>query len=103
MPRDLWRFEVDLRKVADLTGDALAHNGINSLAPSRRQWPRTQPIGERAWQDGFAASLAPSAARDGGQVLAVFRAEPGAAPGVKPIRPAKRVKELPALPAGLRT
>jgi RES domain-containing protein len=103
LPRDLWRFEVDLKKVADLTGDSLARKGINSLAPTRRQWPRTQPIGESAWQDGFAALLAPSAARDGGQVLAVFRTEPGALPGIKPVRPHRRVKELPALPVGLRT
>ena len=104
MPRDLWRFDVDLKNVADVaTGNALARRGIRSLAPSRRQWPRTQPIGEEAWLNGFAALLAPSAAHAEGRVLAVFRTEPGAVKGVQPIRPAKRVRDLPALPTGLRT
>jgi len=103
MPRDLWRFEVDLANVADMTTGALKRRGITALTPSRRQWPRTQPIGEEAWLNRFAALLAPSAAHEGGQVLAVFRTEPGAVAGIKPVRPAKRVKELPALPTGLRT
>ncbi len=104
MPRDLWRFDVDLANVADLTaGNALAKRGIRSLAPSRRQWPRTQLIGEEAWLSGFMALLAPSAAHADGRVLAVFRTQPGAVSGVKAIRPPKKVKDLPALPAGLRT
>ena len=104
MPRDLWRFEVDLANVADLsTPDDLARHAIRSLNPSRRQWARTQPVGEEAWRQGFAALIAPSAARADGRVLAVFRTEPGKMQGIKPIRPAKRVDELPALPTGLRT
>ena len=104
MPRDLWRFDVSLENVADLTTDGiLAKRGIKTLSPSRRQWSRTQPIGEESWRAGFSALIAPSAAHVGGQVLAVFRVAPGAIAGVKPIKPAKRVKELPALPTGLRT
>jgi RES domain-containing protein len=104
MPRDLWRFSVDLANVADLTSSGvLARRRIASLAPTRRQWPRTQPIGEQLWRDGFAALVAPSAAHVGGRVLAVFRAEPTAMAGITPIRPPKRVAELPALPTGLRT
>jgi RES domain-containing protein len=104
MPRDLWRFHVDLDRVADLTAPGeLAKRGVRNLSPSRRQWSRTQPIGERAWRQGFAALLAPSAARADGLVLVVFRTEPGSIAGVRPIKPAKRVSDLPALPTGLRT
>ena len=104
MPRDLWRFDVDLGKVADLTAPGeLAKRGLRSLSPSRRQWSRTQPIGEQAWRQGFAGVLAPSAARADGRVLVIFRTEPGPIAGVKPIKPAKRVSDLPALPTGLRT
>jgi RES domain-containing protein len=104
MPRDLWRFDVDLARVADLTAPGeLGKRGLRSLSPSRRQWSRTQPIGEEAWRQGFAALLAPSAARTDGLVLVAFRTEPGPIRGVKPIKPPKRVSDLPALPAGLRT
>jgi hypothetical protein len=85
------------------------------LDPTRRQWPKTQPIGESLWRDGARGVLAPSAAREGGRVLAIFRpaataATAGAAgaatteiQGVKPIPPPRRFTRLPALPPGLRT
>ena len=104
LPRDMWRVEVDLADVADLTADGvLAADGIESLSPTRRQWPQTQAVGERLWGDGAAALLAPSAAHSGGRVLAVFRTSPGPVEGLKPVRPARRFSELPALPTGLRT
>ena len=104
MPRDLWRFDVDLERVADLTAPGeLMKRGVRNLTPSRRQWSKTQPIGERAWRQGFGALLAPSAARADGKVLVLFRDQPGAIKGVTPIKPAKNVTELPALPGGLRT
>jgi RES domain-containing protein len=104
LPRDLWRFEVDLPDVADLTVDgALAAHGIPALTPTRRQWPQTQNIGEAYWHAGRAALLAPSAAHAGGRVLAIFRTGPGPVAGARVIRPAKRYSELPALPTGLRT
>lgn len=104
LPRDLWKFEVDLANVADLTAEGvLAGYGIASLSPSRWQWPATQPIGEAAWRAGCAAVLAPSAAHVGGRVLAVFRTRRGKVPGLTPIRPPRRYAELPALPTGLRT
>ena len=104
MPRALWRLEVDLPVVADLTaeGTLMAH-GIDTLSPSRRQWPETQVIGEAYWRAGHRAVLAPSAARVGGRVLAVFREAAGAVRGVSPIRPARRYTEMPAVPVGLRT
>jgi len=104
LPRDLWRFEVDLDEVADLTGDGvLAAHGVKSLSPTRRQWPTTQKIGERYFNEGRRGLMAPSAAHEGGLVLAVFRTEPGPIAGLKPIKPPRTFKELPALPTGLRT
>jgi hypothetical protein len=104
LPRDLWKFEVDLSNVADLTGEAaLADAGITTLSPSRRQWPETQPIGEAEWRAGAAGVVAPSAAHVGGRVLAVFRTRGGKIAGVTPIRPPRRYSELPPLPTGLRT
>jgi RES domain-containing protein len=104
LPRDLWRFSVDLAGVAELTAlGVVAALGIETLAPTRRQWPQTQPIGEALWNAGRSGVLAPSAAHSGGRVLAVFREKAGPIAGVKPIRPARRYSELPALPTGLRT
>lgn len=104
LPRDMWHVEVDLADVADLTADGVrAADGIESLSPTRRQWTITQTVAERLWTDGATAVMAPSAAHLGGRVLAVFRTEPGQVPGLKPVRPARRYSELPALPTGLRT
>lgn len=104
LPRDLWRIEVDLDGVADLTVDGvLEQHGLRRLAPSRRDWRRTQPIGEAYWRAGRTAVLVPSVAHVGGRVLAVFRIADGPLAGLKPVRPARRFSELPALPVGLRT
>ena len=104
LPRDLWRFSVDLRDVADLTAPGvLAALGVEALSPTHRQWAETQPIGEACWRAGRRALLAPSAAHVGGQVLTVFRMTPGPIGGLTPTRPTRRFSELPALPTGLRT
>ena len=104
LPRDMWRLEVDLRDVADLTGDGtLAAHGIKGLVPMRRQWPRTQKVGEAYWKAGRRAILVPSAAHLGGRVLAVFRTVEGPITGVQPLPPPARHDQLPPLPTGLRT
>jgi RES domain-containing protein len=104
LPRDLGRFEVDLRDVADLTADGvLAGYGVTTLSPLRRQWAETQPIGEAAWRAGATGLVAPSAAHVGGRVLAVFRTGRGKIAGLKPARPPRRYADLPPLPKGLRT
>jgi RES domain-containing protein len=104
LPRALWKFEVDLTDVADLTADGvLEAHGVRSLSPTRRQWPKTQAVGERYFKSGSRGIVAPSAAHEGGRVLAVFRTEPGPIAGLKPIKPPRTFKELPALPTGLRT
>jgi len=103
LPRAIWRVEVDLDDVVDLTAPgALATLGMERLDPSRRQWPETQPIGEGYFRDGARGLLAPSAARRGGQVLAVFRRGRGHR-GLTAVPPAKRFDKLPAIPRGLRT
>ncbi len=104
LPRDLWKIRVDLDGVADLLNEGvLAAHGVKSLIPTRRQWPRTQKIGERYWRAGNRAVLVPSAAHVGGRVLAVFRTQDGAIAGVRPVPPPARHEQLPPLPTGLRT
>jgi RES domain-containing protein len=103
LPRAVWRVGVDLADVADLTAPGvLEAHGVKRLDPSRRQWPRTQAIGEAYFADGARGLLAPSAAHRGGVVLAVFR-RTKAHPGVRAIPPPTRHDELPPLPRGLRT
>lgn len=103
MPRDSWRLSVRLTDVADLTADGvLTAHGIEALAPTRRQWPVTQRVGEAYFRDGWRGLIAPSAAHAGGRVLAVFRPLP-AVPGVRPLPPPRHHLELPPLPTGLRT
>jgi RES domain-containing protein len=104
LPRDLWRWEVDLGGVADLSSEpALLAAGLEPMAPSRPQWPACQRVGERLHDEGFSALIAPAAARpDLGQVLCVFRTAPvlGA---LTPVPPPERHEHPPPVPRGLRT
>jgi RES domain-containing protein len=104
MPRDLWRFEVELEGVADLS-DArkLAAVGLPLPEPSRKQWPRFQALGEALAAGGWTGILYPSAARSGSKVaLCVFRGA-GGLTGIEPLGSPVRYEEPPALPSGLRT
>jgi len=104
LPRSVYRFEVEVDGVADLTAaDVLAAHGLAQLMPTRRQWPRTQPIGEAYWRAGWRGLLVPSAAHAEGRVLVVFRDKNGEAAGVKPMPRPRLHEELPPLPVGLRT
>jgi hypothetical protein len=80
----------------------LEAHGITRLDPTRRQWPRTQPIGEAYRADGARGVLAPSAAHRGGRVLAVFR-RTRVVKGVTAVPPPRRHDAPPPLPTGLRT
>ena len=103
LPRAMWQIDVDVDGVVDLTTPGMLEGeGIKRLDPTRRQWPKTQPIGESCWRDGARGVLAPSAARRGGRVLAIFRSHEAIA-GVTPVPPPHRFDTLPALPPGLRT
>lgn len=104
MPRDLWRFDVRLEGVANLSSDErLAAVGLPPLVPVRGQWEEFQAAGEALAEAGWPGILYPSAARSGGSVaLCVFRREERIG-GVVPVGPPTRHKEPPAPPTGLRT
>ena len=103
LPRDLWRWTVELKRVADLRpAAALAALGLAAPRPGRAGWPPYQRAGETLHRAGWPALIAPSAARPDGHVLCVFRsvARP---PGVAPCPPPVRVDEPPAPPRGMTT
>lgn len=103
MPRDLWSYEVDLPRLADLSDiDRLARVGLDSPAPARRQWPAYQAVGEALWRAGWAGVLSTSAARPEGKVVCVFRTS-AQVRGVTAVPPPVRHREPPVPPRGLRT
>ncbi|MBA3369832.1 MAG: RES family NAD+ phosphorylase [Thermoleophilaceae bacterium] len=103
LPRDLWRWEISLSEVADLAAeDRLARVGLPRVRPTRKQWPASQPVGERLHRAGWRALVSVSAARPAGRTLCVFRTA-RVMPGVRPLAPPTRVSELPVIPTGLRT
>lgn len=102
MPRELWRWQVDV-EVADLsTPKRLSGAGLPQPIPGRRSWPVFQEIGERLWEEGHAGLLVPSAARPAGQILCLFREEDGVR-GAEPVGPPRQIAEPPAPPTGLQT
>jgi RES domain-containing protein len=102
LPRDLWRFAVDV-EVADLsTPSRLLAAGLESPRPGRREWPPYQVVGDRLAAAGWTGLVAPSAARPAGLVLCLFR--PGARVlGLRRRPPPRRVDVAPVPPRGLRT
>ena len=104
LPRDAWRFAIDVEDIADLTAEgALGALGLSGLSPTRRQWPQTQAVGEAQWRAGRRGLLAPSAAHAAGRVLVIFRPDRRRPRGVRAIPPPRHYTELPPLPTGLRT
>jgi RES domain-containing protein len=103
MPRDLWRFAVDV-EVADLsTAERLEAVGLPAPRPGRRSWPAFQAVGEALAATGWAGLLAPSAARPEGRALCLFRAADGGVRGARPVPPPRRVDVPPAPPTGMLT
>lgn len=103
LPRDLWRWEISLPGVADLSDDdRLARAGLPPLEPSRHQWPTFQPVGETLHGEGWRALLSASAARPEGQTLCVFRTA-AQVPGTRPLPPPTPVADPPIVPTGMRT
>jgi hypothetical protein len=88
LPRDLWRFEVEVDGIADLGSEAqLARVGLALPLPKRHGWPGFQAVGEHLHAEGWQGVLAPSAARSGaGKILCLFR-EDEKIDGVKPLPP----------------
>jgi len=104
MPRELWRFEVELEGVADLSDvGKLEAAGLPYPVPSRRQWPRFQAVGEVLAASGWRGILYPSAARsESKSAICVFRRESNLV-GINPLAPHARYEEPPEPPSGLRT
>lgn len=103
LPRDLWRWEISLPQVADLTDDdRLARVGLPKLQPTRLQWPTFQLVGEQLHADGWPAIVANSAARPTGTTLCVFRTA-REVPGTLPMPPPTTVERPPVVPTGMRT
>ena len=102
LPRDLWRFRVDV-ELADLSSaDRLASVGLQLPRPSRAEWPSFQDVGEALFRDGTAGLIAPSAARPAGRVLCLFRR----GDRIRDIRRAgspRRVDGPPTPPTGMTT
>jgi RES domain-containing protein len=71
LPRRLYRIEVDLQAIIDLTEPRALPEGLASLDFGSDNLTTTQAIGEAAQYLGREGILAPSAAGDG-KVLAVF-------------------------------
>jgi len=74
LPRDLWKFQVDIERVADLsTPERLARVKLEAPVPDRRQWPAYQTAGETLFAEGWAGVLFASAARSASLALCLFR------------------------------
>jgi RES domain-containing protein len=102
LPRDLWRFRVDLRRVADLSSEErLERVGLPLPTPNRSEWPRFQEVGEALFAEGWRALVSPAAARPAGRALCLFRTA-GRITGVASVRPPTRYEEPPVPPRGLR-
>lgn len=103
LPIDLWKIEVALERVADLTSaESLSAAGLSLPSPTRRGWPAYQRVGERLAAEGFDAVLAPSAAHEGGRALCVFVRE-GWLDHVRTVGRPRSHDAAPAPPRGLRT
>lgn len=102
LPRDLWRFEVEVDRVADLSSSKrLERVELEPTAPNRRQWPAYQSIGETLFAEGWSGILYGAAARAGSLALCLFRSSDRLL-GVDPVSPPTRYDEPPVPPRGLR-
>jgi len=101
MPRELYRVEVSLERVADLRAErARRALGLPRMRPTRSQWPAFQAVGERLVAEGAEAVLYSSAARTRALCLCVFAAGlPGLGFEGEPVR----VIAPPPPPRRLRT
>jgi len=103
LPRDVWRFRVQLERVADMSEHgALPAVGLPDMLPDRWQWATFQDVGVGLAKEGFQAVLFHSSARPAGLCLCVFGAEQGFA-GVTPSGRPERVTAAPPAPRGMRT
>ncbi len=103
LPRDLWRWRIDLDRVALLDDDArLARVGLPPPLPLQRQWAACQDLGDSLHHEGYDALLVASAARPGHRNPVVFRPN-RELPGCTPLPPPEAVADVPPVPLGMRT
>jgi RES domain-containing protein len=101
LPRDLWRYEIKLGEVVDLsTDEALEDHGLQKPRPTQQQWPAFQRSGESLWKAGAKAILYESAAHPGNLALCVFVADEGTA-ALHPIPPPRTFDTPPPIPADM--
>ena len=98
LPRELWRWEIDLPRVADVAHARSAAARADAAGSGRR----SRPSANGCYADGWPALVSSSAARPEGRVLCVFRAAREIL-GAKPLPPPERVSDPPVVPTGLRT
>jgi RES domain-containing protein len=102
LPRDLWRWRVDV-EVADLrTEEMLAAVRLAAPTPGRSTWLPFQAVGEQLWREGWRGLVAPSAARPAGLTLCLFR-DAEAVEGAEPVGRPQRIDVAPAPPVGMTT
>lgn len=100
LPRDLWRFEVEVDGIADLRSESqLARVGLAAPLSPRHRWSAFQKIGEQLHGEGCKGLRAVSAARLGsGEILCLFR-ESEKVSGVRPLPPPAIQRNPPPRPA----
>ncbi len=103
LPRNLWKWKINLNRVADLsTIQQLQQVGLYLPDPDRSNWETYQAIGENIHKNGYEALIAPSAARPTGQILCVFRAS-DPIEKAKAIPPPQTFITPPPVPRGMTT
>jgi len=104
LPRDLWRWEISLPGVADLSDEGrLARVGLPAMEPARFQWPVFQAVGERLHREGWPALLSASAARPVGADVVRVPAEWRGPRDPAPLPPPTTVTQAPVVPTAMRT
>jgi RES domain-containing protein len=103
LPRDLWRWVVELEQVALLNTPArLERVGLPVPQPTSSQWSRYQYVGDTLYRAGYRALLVVSAARPANRNLVVFR-ESLEVDSCTPIPPPTVTASAPIVPRGMRT
>lgn len=78
LPREVWRFEINLSAAANLsTPQRIRRTGLPwPTRPTRETWPECQDVGHRLYAAGYPGLLTISAARSGtprGRTVCIFR------------------------------
>ncbi len=103
LPRDLWRWLINLDRVALLdTDERLRRVGLSPLRPTASQWSACQAVGDQLHRDGYQGLLVTSAARPQHCNLVVFR-NTSQVTGCTPQPPPTAVTGAPPVPRGMRT